>query len=40
MISSFVFVGMAKTVLNISVRIGIKNSIFFIENHAFLDFFN
>lgn len=39
MISSFVFVGMAKTVLNISVRIGIKNSIFFIENHAFLDFF-
>ena len=38
MISSFVFVGMAKTVLNISVRIGIKNSIFFIENHAFLDF--
>jgi len=26
MISSFVFVGMAKTVFNISVRIGIKNN--------------
>ena len=31
---------MAKTVLNISVRIGIKSSIFFAENHAFSRFFS